>query len=126
MAPDGHIKKMQAMQGSSQMDSLFTSAPTVSTMTPLEANVRRAEVEVTTTITKHNIPLSFADNLNPLFKEIFPDSEIAKAYSFCKTKNTCILNGTLKPHFEKELVDIMKEIHTAYYSMAQTILVMIK
>ena len=53
--------------------------------------MRRVEVKMATTMVKHNVPLAFADHLSPLLKDIFPDSEIAKAYSSVKTKMTCIL-----------------------------------
>ena len=111
MASDGHRKKVKDMQGTSRMQSFFptTSSLSSSSMNPLEAKVRRAEVKVTAAIAKHNIPLAFADHLSPLFKEIFPDSEIAKAYSSCKTKITCILNGALKPYYQNELVEMMKD-----------------
>ena len=42
--------------------------------------VIRAEVKVATMLVKHNIPLNLADELTPLFHEIFPDSEIAKSF----------------------------------------------
>ena len=53
---------------------------------------------------QHNIPLSVADHLSPIFKDIFSDSEIAKAYSSASTK-TCILNGSLAPHFKSTSVE---------------------
>ena len=49
-------------------------------MTAFETKVRRAEVIVAATMVKHNVPLAFAEHLSPLFREIFPDSEIANAY----------------------------------------------
>ena len=39
----------------------------------------RTEVKVTNFLVQHNIPLSVTDHLNPLFKDIFPDSSVAKA-----------------------------------------------
>ena len=57
---------------------------------------------------QHNIPLSFADHLSPLLKDIFPDSVTAKAYASASTKTTCIVNGSLAPHFKSALVESMK------------------
>jgi hypothetical protein len=37
-------------------------------------------------IVHHNLPLATADHLGPLFKDIFPDSQIAKAYACKKQK----------------------------------------
>ena len=51
---------------------------------------------------KHNVPLAFAEHLSSLLKEIFPDSDIASA-------TTCILNGALKLHFQRELVQQIRE-----------------
>ena len=63
-------------------------------------------MKITNLLVKHNIPLSLADHLSPLFKDIFSDSDIAKAYSSASTKTTCILNGSLAPHFKSSLVEI--------------------
>ena len=70
--------------------------------------MRRAEVKMTATMVKHNVPLAFADHLSPLLRDIFPDSEIAKVYNSAKTKTTCILNGALRPFYLGELIAEMK------------------
>jgi hypothetical protein len=54
------------------------------------------------------LPISVADHLSPLFRDIFPDSEIAQAYASAGTKTSCILNGSLAPYFKSALIDIMK------------------
>ena len=59
-------------------------------------------------IAHHNIPLSAMDHLSPLFRDIFPDSDIAKGFSSARTKTMCILNKALQPHFESLLVAQMK------------------
>ena len=63
---------------------------------------------MSTVLAHHNIPIAVSDHLTPLFKDIFPDSEIAKAYSCARTKTTCILNGALAKHFQSSLVEHMK------------------
>ena len=50
------------------------------------SKVLKAEMMVTNFIVQHNLPLAIADRLGPLFKEIFPDSEIAKSYANRRTK----------------------------------------
>ena len=62
-----------------------------STSHSIHEKVTRAEVKVSTVLAHHNVPIALADHLSPLFKNIFPDSEIAKAYSCARTKTTCIL-----------------------------------
>ena len=42
--------------------------------------ITRAEVKITNTLVQNNIPFSFADQLSPLLRDIFPDSEVAKGY----------------------------------------------
>ena len=59
-------------------------------------------------LVEHNIPLSVTDHLSPLFKNIFPDSAIAKGYGSARTKTTCIINGSLSPYFKASLVETMK------------------
>ena len=39
---------------------------------------------------------------------MFPDSETAKGYASARTKTTCIINGSLAPHFRAALVEAMK------------------
>ncbi len=57
---------------------------------------------------QNNIPLAFTDHLSPLLKDIFPDSEIARGYAAASTKTTCLVNGSLAPHFKLALVNAMK------------------
>lgn len=44
----------------------------------LKTKVRRVKVKVVTTMAKHNIPLSFPDELTGLFQKIFSDSLMFK------------------------------------------------
>lgn len=48
---------------------------------------------------QHNTPFSIADDLRPLFLNIFPGSQIAKEYASARTKATCILNNAIASHF---------------------------
>jgi len=74
----------------------------------LFTQVKRAEVKAAVFIAHHNIPLAAMDHLSPLFRDIFPDSNIAKGFSSARTKTMCILNRALQPHFESVLVAQMK------------------
>ena len=49
--------------------------------------------------------MALADQLSPLFKEIFPDSQIAAGYAAKRTKT---VNGALKEYFRSQLVEEMK------------------
>lgn len=68
----------------------------------------RAEVKIANLLVQHNIPLAVTDHLSPLFKDIFPDSDTARGYSSARTKTSCIINGSLAPHFKAALVEAMK------------------
>ena len=70
--------------------------------------VTRAEVKVSTVLAHHDVPIAITDHLSPLFRDIFPDSEVAKLYSCARTKTTCILNGALAMDLQKSLVEHMK------------------
>ena len=67
-----------------------------------------AEEKVATMLVKHNISLPVADELTPLFRDIFPDSKNAKNYSSRRTKTACIINGVVPPVFQQNLVDYQK------------------
>ena len=75
---------------------------------PIHEKVTRAEVKMSAVLAHHNIPIAVADHLSPLFKNIFPDSEIAKAYACARTITTCILNGALAKSFRTSLIEQMK------------------
>ena len=65
--------------------------------------------KVSTVLAHHNIPIAVADHLSPMFKNIFPDSQIAKMYSCASTKTACILNGALAKELQGLLIDNMKQ-----------------
>lgn len=98
-----HRENVHALQRQQQIGSYFRP-----TTHPIHEKVTRAEVKVSTVLAHHDIPVAVTDHLSPLFKDIFPDSEIAKLYSCARTKTTCILNGALAVDLQKSLVDHMK------------------
>ena len=59
-------------------------------------------------LTQNNTPLAFADKLNAILPNIFPDSKIAKEYKMGRTKASCILNECFALHFLQQTLDIMK------------------
>ena len=81
----------------------------------IEKQTSITEVKVVGFLGEHNLPFATADHLGPLFKAIFPDSKIAKAYSCGKTKASCILNRAIVPDLQSILIDQMK---TSCYSIA--------
>ena len=69
----------------------------------------RAEVKVATMLVQNNVPLALADELTLLFRDIFPDSEIAKQYASKQTKTACIINGAVAPFFQQQLLECMRQ-----------------
>ena len=63
----------------------------------------RAEVKVANFLVEHNVPIAVSDHLSPLFRDLFPDSKIAKEYGSCRTKSTAMINLAIAPHFQGEL-----------------------
>ena len=80
-----------------------------STADPIHEKVTRAKVKISTVLVHHNIPIAVADHLSPMFKNIFPDSQIAKMYSCARMKTACILNGALAKQLQVSLIDMMKK-----------------
>ena len=65
-------------------------------------------MKVANLLVQHNVPLAVADHLSPLVRDIFSDSETAQDYASARTKTTCIVNGSLAPHFRSALMNVMK------------------
>ena len=80
-----HISKAmhQASVKAAKSQSTLSFQPVSSALTE---KVMRAEVKVATLLVQHNVPLALADELTPLFRGVFPDSQIAKNYSSKRTK----------------------------------------
>lgn len=68
----------------------------------------RAEVKIANALVQNNIPLAFTDCLSPRLRDIFPDSGIAREYASARTKTTCLVIGSVAPHFKKALVNALK------------------
>lgn len=66
-------------------------------------------------LAQHNIPIALSDELTPLFRDIFPDSDIAKRYASRQTKTACLINGAIAPFYRQKLVTTMK---TTPFSLA--------
>ena len=60
--------------------------------------VTHPKVIVSNFLVQLNLPLVTADHLGPLFRNIFPESKIASAYSSARTKTTAIVNETFGSH----------------------------
>ena len=78
------------------------------TATTIEDQIINAEVMVTNFLVQHNISLATSDHLTSLFKEVFPDSKIAKRYAASRTKTMAIINESFAPHCRNYIVEHCK------------------
>ena len=102
-----HCSNAKAVENQQSVTTFFKSSSD-----PIQEKVTRAEVKISTVLAHHNIPIAVADHLSPMFKNIFPDSQIAKMYLCARTKTACILNGALAKELQASLIQTMK--HSPY------------
>lgn len=76
--------------------------------TSTQRSAHRAEAKTVEFIVQHNLSISTADHLIPLYKHMFPDSAIAKSMNCARTKSTQILNRALQPECKTLLVEHMR------------------
>jgi len=72
-----------------------------------QKKIERAEVKMSILLAQHNIPLSLADHLSLMIRNVF-DGDVTKGYACAKTKTSCILNGAVSPLLKNELISIMQ------------------
>ena len=101
---DIHKKNVKGFKEQTSMTSFLRGQGESST----ENKTTKAEVMVTNFLVQHNLPISTADHLGPLFKAIFPDSKIASQYASARTKASAILNYAMRPHCHETLVEHCK------------------
>ena len=58
---------------------------------------------------EHNLPYEASSHAGPLFRKMFPDSEIAKKYGCAATKTAAIVNYALAPSLHDPLVFHLRE-----------------
>jgi hypothetical protein len=73
------------------------------------SKVTKAEVLMTNFLVQHNLPLSTSDNMGPLFRSAFLDSDIAKQYACGRTKTCAIVNKAMGRHCHEYVVQHCKE-----------------
>ena len=97
----GREKHNQSLKNQPRVTSTFSSSG------ESQAAIK-AEVLVTNLLVQHNLPIATADHLGPLFREIFPDSRIAKSYKCARTKAAAIPNEAIAPQCHKYVPDFCK------------------
>ena len=65
----------------------------------------KAEVMWSMFVAKYNFAFLNSDHANRLFREMFPDSAIAKIFACGRIKTAAIVKEALAPHYQKEVVN---------------------
>lgn len=71
--------------------------------------VINAEVLFTGYILEHNLPFESAAHAGPLFRKMFPDSDIARKYGCASTKTAAIINYAMAPFLHDSLVEYLQQ-----------------
>ncbi|XP_033726452.1 uncharacterized protein LOC117316076 [Pecten maximus] len=101
------IKHKQAdVKGTRPVTDFFQMGTDLSTI--------KAECLFTSFLMKKNIPMSAADGTGELFREMFPDSKIARNYACGRTKSQAIVNE-MAADSTKHICDLMR---SSAYSIA--------
>ena len=97
------LQAHSSVKKQSRLPSSFTGEKTSKQQKGLYAEVMVSNITV-----QHNLSISAADHLGQLFKNIFPDSQIASSYACSKTKTFCIINKAFQPYYHKQTIDYCK------------------
>ena len=98
-----HLQAHSSLKKQSRLPSSFTGENSSK-----RKKVLNAEVMVSNFIVQHNLSISVADHLDQLFKNIFPDSQIASSYACPKIKTFCIINKAFQLYYHKQIIDYCK------------------
>ncbi|KAL8602817.1 hypothetical protein ACOMHN_061051 [Nucella lapillus] len=101
----GHERKSAAKNNTSAL-SAFGFTPEKE-MTDKELQVIKAETLFSHFLVEHNLPISASDHAGPLFRAMFPKSEIAQRYGCARTKTTSLLQTCSSTH-QDALAEQMK------------------
>ncbi|KAG6463795.1 hypothetical protein O3G_MSEX014078 [Manduca sexta] len=95
-----HKKHMIGYSGQSSVKQFFKKSP-------LEEEVKKAELNFCAMLVEHNLPFRLMDHLSEIISKSFHDSEIAKLFCCKRTKAAAVTYNVLKPDLEAEmLVDL--------------------
>lgn len=88
------------MQGTEhqRLSKIVNSCQTLTEFMPdknSQEKVINAEVLFTGYILEHNLPFEASSHAGPLFRKMFPDSEVAKKYGCSSTKTSAIIHSSM-------------------------------
>ncbi|XP_060858585.1 uncharacterized protein LOC132935958 [Metopolophium dirhodum] len=97
-----HIKSLKS---SSHFKNIMLNFQVMAKSNPLNNSVKTAEIKLSALLAEHNVAFSLINHLEPLLKEIFPDSKICKEMKLKRTKATNIITNVIAP-VEKEMLSL--------------------
>jgi len=92
----------------------FLTAFTSNKIDPIDQQVQKAEIKLSGFLAEHNISFLSIDHLEPLLKDIFPDSKICQQMKLKRTKATNIIKNVFAPT-EKDL--LTKKLNSIKFSV---------
>lgn len=81
---------------------------------PIDQQVQKAEIKLSGFLAEHNISFLSIDHLEPLLKDIFPDSQICQKMKLKRTKATNIIKNVFAP-IEKDI--LTKKLNNTKFSV---------
>nr|XP_042907634.1 uncharacterized protein LOC122271209 [Parasteatoda tepidariorum] len=81
-----HAKNIENAENNQRLSKFFKPPDNV------QDEVMRAELLFTSFLVEHNVLLNAASHVGPLFRKMFPKSEIAKRYGCAKTKTASLVH----------------------------------
>lgn len=93
-----HIKNMKHFNGSSKrnLTSFLTS--------PVEDDVKKAELKICAAVVEHNISFKFMDHLSDVITSSFSDSVISKRFSCKRTKAMALTNNVSSARMKEKMI----------------------
>lgn len=105
-----HLKQIKTIKESKNLIEMFqTKKETVH-----ESNVKKAEIKLAAFFASNNVAFRVVDQLEPILKEIFPDSKICQDIKLKQTKCTEIINNVL---CKKETNDLVNHLRKTEFSV---------
>ena len=104
-----HIELSKQQGRNKTVNSFFTS-----NSESLSDKVTRAEMLFSQFLVEHNVPIAVTDHVGPLFKMMFPDSEIAKKYGSARTKTSAII----KDLADSNATEIAQSLESTAFGLA--------
>ena len=102
-------KKHQANKKDVHKQLKLEDFPTVEQINVINYKVNHALIRYSAFIAEHNIAIRISEHLPKLFRDMFPDSEIAKRLISARTKTTAIINKITGKFNKQNINDILRK-----------------